>query len=107
MAGGTETDPLKPPSRFGADAEKRIAKLTGSRRQPGSGAKWFAKSDLKNATTVTEVKATTKKSYVLSLKTLLKIEEEALAQDRDPSFVLEFTTATGRIMYKIERFYGV
>jgi hypothetical protein len=92
------------PHRIGAAAEKRVAKLTGSRRTPASGAKWHAKADLKNATHLTEVKATATKSYTLKLQTLLKIEREALAQDRVPSLVVEFTGRDGRHhTFKIER----
>lgn len=97
---------MKLPSRFGAAAEKRVAKLTGSRRQPASGARWHSRSDLKSKTQLIEVKATAKKSYTLKLQTLLKNEREALAEDRDPLFVIEFTTPTGRVLFKVERFYG-
>lgn len=96
---------MKLPSRFGAAAEKRIAKLTGSRRQPASGARWHAKGDLKNQTELIEVKATAAKQYVLKLATLRKIEEEALSEDRDPSLFVEFATAQGRFVYRIQRFY--
>lgn len=92
--------------REGARAEKRIAKLTGTRRTPGSGARWHSKGDLKSSTELVEVKATTKKSYVLKLATLEKIEAEAAAQDRDPSLIIEFTTPRGRRMYRVTRFYG-
>lgn len=94
---------MKLPSRFGAAAEKRVAKLTGSRRTPASGAKWYGKGDLKNATHLTEVKATARKSYTLSLKTLLKIEREAASQNREASLVVEFTDRGQRHVFKIER----
>jgi hypothetical protein len=94
---------MKLPSRYGAAAEKRVAKLTSSRRQPASGARWHSKSDLKNDTHLTEVKATASKSYTLTLKTLLKNEREALAADRAPSFIIEFATPQGRHYFKVER----
>jgi hypothetical protein len=90
-------------SRVGAAAEKRVAKLTASRRQPASGARWHSKSDLKNATHLTEVKATATKSYTLTLKNLLKNEREALAADRVPAFIVEFSTPQGRHYFKVER----
>jgi hypothetical protein len=73
---------------------------------PGSGSRWFAKADLKSKSHLTEVKATATKSYTLSLKTLEKIEREALAADREPQLIVEFSTPQGRKMYKVERFYG-
>jgi hypothetical protein len=94
------------PSKFGAAAEKRIAKLTHSRRTPASGAKWFARGDLSSPSHLTEVKATKSKSFVLKLSTLQKIEREAAAQNREPVFVIEFTTPHGRITYHVQRFYG-
>jgi hypothetical protein len=98
---------MKLPSKFGTAAEKRVAKLTNSRRTPGSGSRWSQKGDLKNITHLTEVKATASKSYTLKLKTLLKIEREAAAQDREPSFVIEFTDPGGRHHYfNVERHYG-
>lgn len=97
---------MKLPSRFGAAAEKRVAKLTGSRRQPGSGSRWYGKGDLKSQSELIEVKATARKSYILKLATLRKIEREAAAQDRDPLFVIEFTTPQGRVLYKVERYSG-
>lgn len=96
---------MKLPSRFGAAAEKRVAKLTGSRRTPASGAKWFAKGDLSNATHLIEIKATARKSYTLKLDTLLKIEREAAAQDREPRFILEFSTPQGRVTYEVKKVY--
>jgi hypothetical protein len=97
---------MKLPSRFGAAAEKRVAKLTDSRRTPASGARWFSKGDLRNETQLMEVKATAGKSYSLKLATLRKIEEEAAAEDREGSLVVEFSTPKGRFMYRITRMYG-
>ena len=97
---------MKLPSRFGAAAEKRVAKLTGSRRQPASGSRWHARGDLKSKEHLTEVKATARKSYTLKLATLRKIEREAAAQDRDPAFLLEFVTPQGRFLYKVMRYDG-
>ena len=97
---------MKLPSRFGASAEKRIAKLTSTRRTPASGARWSAKGDLKSDSELIEVKATAKKSYVLKLATLRKIEQEAAQQDREPSLVVEFSTPQGRFMYRVQRMYG-
>jgi hypothetical protein len=98
---------MKLPSRFGAAAEKRVAKLTDSRRTPASGSKWFAKGDLKSPTELIEVKATAKKVYALKLATLRKIEDEAAAQDREASLVVEFSGPQGRrFTYRITRMYG-
>lgn len=97
---------MKLPTRLGAAAEKRVAKLTDSRRTPASGARWHSKGDIKNDTDLTEVKATAKKSYSLKLATLRKIEEEAAAQDREAALVVEFSTPRGRFTYRITRLYG-
>jgi hypothetical protein len=97
---------MKLPSRRGAAAEKRLARLTGATRTPASGGRWFAKADLQSASHLFESKTTQKKSYSLKLDALLKVEAEAAAQNREPLFVLEFDTPTGRHVFSVQRFYG-
>lgn len=87
----------------GRRAEQRLADKIGGRCQPGSGNRWFAKGDVKTDTHLIQVKATTAKSYSLTLKELEEIEKQAAAVDREPLFIVEFTTPTGVRKYKIER----
>ena len=94
-------------SRFkqGRKAEQRLAEKIGGRCQPGSGNQWFAKGDVQTATHLIQVKATKAKSYTVTLKELEEIERQAAAVDKEPSFVIEFTTPSGVRKYKIERMW--
>ena len=59
--------------------ESRIAKDVGGRVQAGSGSSWRAKSDVRDIGKLRiEAKFTSKDTYALKLKDLLKIREEAL-----------------------------
>lgn len=91
--------------RQGRRAEVRTAKTVGGRLQPGSGNQWFAKGDLKTATHLIQVKATTAKSFILKLEDLDQIEQQAASVDREPQFVVEFSTPSGIRKYKIERLW--
>jgi hypothetical protein len=91
-------------SKIGAAAEKRVAKLTASKQTPSSGAKWFAKGDIKNASHLMEVKSTTKKSYRFNLETWQKIEREALAQDRQAILYVEFSSRGKKHLFSITRY---
>lgn len=72
------------------DQEKRAARRYGMRRQPGSGARDGAKSDLrKPGRWRAELKETIKKSFSLKLETLQKIEREAAGAE-DPLLEIEF-----------------
>jgi hypothetical protein len=59
--------------------ERRIAKDVGGRVQVGSGSSWRAKSDVRDLGKLRiEAKFTSKDTYALRLKDLLKIRKEAL-----------------------------
>jgi hypothetical protein len=59
--------------------ERRIAADVGGRVQAGSGSSWRAKSDVRDIGNLRiEAKFTSKDSYSLKLKDILKIREEAL-----------------------------
>jgi hypothetical protein len=97
---------MKLASKFGAECERRVAKMTGGRTRPASGARWFAKGDVKTPTHLLQVKATTKKQYTLRLADLQEIERQAAAEDKEAAMIVEFTTPQGRLTYRIERHYG-
>lgn len=63
--------------------EKQIAKETGGRRQPMSGA-GYHKGDVKTKLHLIEIKFTDKKSYALNRDTMKKIFYEATYEDRIP-----------------------
>jgi hypothetical protein len=59
--------------------ERRISEDVGGRVQAGSGSSWRAKSDVRDIGKLRiEAKFTSKDTYALKLKDLLKIREEAL-----------------------------
>jgi hypothetical protein len=89
--------------RQGIAAEKRVAKATGGRTQPGSGSRWHAKGDVKTPAWLGQVKATAKKTYSLKLADLQAIEAQAAATNREPMFLIEFTTPQGRVTYAVTR----
>ena len=96
---------MRLPSTYGARAEKRVARLLGGCTRPASGARWFAKGDVGTKDGLAQVKSTRKKQYTLKLKDLQLIERQALAENRAPSFILEFDTPNGRFLYRVERFF--
>lgn len=99
-------DRMKLASKFGAECEKRVAKMVGGRTRPASGARWHAKGDVVTTTHLLQIKATTKKQYVLKLADLQTIERQAAGEDRDAAMVIEFNTLQGRYHYKVERYYS-
>jgi hypothetical protein len=70
--------------------EKRIAKRSGGRRQPGSGSCDHSKGDVKADKILFECKTTNEKSIRVEKKWLIKISREASAQQRDPCLVASF-----------------
>lgn len=73
--------------------ERRVAKRTGGRRQPGSGSQAHSKGDVKAGKIdpiLIECKTTNKKSIRVEKKWLVKITREASAQQRDPVLVASF-----------------
>jgi len=68
--------------------EQALAKDTGGRTTPGSGNKWFEKSDAYNSIIRFEDKFTKKDKYSIHLSELKKIEKEALLTNKIP--VLRF-----------------
>lgn len=97
---------MKLASKFGAEGEKRVAKMTGGRMRPASGARWFAKGDVVTDTHLMQVKATASKQYSLKLADLRLIEEQAAGEDKEAAMIIEFNTPQGRFHYKVERYYS-
>ena len=64
--------------------EKKLAKKLGGRRQPGSGSIPGLKGDVFSKTYLAECKATASASYILKLKVLEKIEQEAAMENKEP-----------------------
>ena len=79
--------PLKKSQRQERDAAAKY----GGRVRPGSGNKWHSKGDVITEDSLIEVKYTDKKSFSLKLEELLKIEREALMEDRVPLFGISFS----------------
>ena len=70
--------------------ERRVARRTGGRRQPGSGSQEHSKGDVKTDPILIECKTTNKKSIRVEKNWLVKISREASAQQRDPVLVASF-----------------
>jgi hypothetical protein len=64
--------------------EKSLAKDIGGRATPGSGNKWFEKSDAYNSIIRFEDKFTKKGRYSIHLSELKKIEKEAILTNKIP-----------------------
>ena len=100
------------PQKQGNEAEKRIAKKLGAKLQPASGAKWYAKEDMKYPakpphTHLIQLKTTNRKQYYIMLKNLQTLEKNAVAAYLEPLFILEFNTKNGgRLTYAIQRYYN-
>ena len=71
---------MNPHQRRAKKQEERIAEEVGGRAQPASGARWHSKGDVRAAGRLrVEAKHTSKPSYTLKLKDLLKIRQEAVS----------------------------
>ena len=69
--------------------EKELAKDLGAKTTPASGATPFRKGDMRLNGYLIESKATANKSISIKLEWLLKIEKEALNEDKTPLIILE------------------
>ena len=69
---------------------KKIAKQTGGRVTPNSGATPFGKGDISYPEHLTEHKQTSKASYKLNKEDLFKIYSEALREGKEPVFMIDF-----------------
>jgi hypothetical protein len=81
----------------GAKAEKRLAKRTGARLTPASGALQGAKGDMFTDRFRIESKSTVKDSYRLPLDVLCKAADEASEQGEVGVLVIQFVMPDGRI----------
>jgi Holliday junction resolvase len=70
--------------------EKRLAKSSGGRRQPASGATEFLKGDVKAGDLLIEAKATDAASLSVKLAWLSKITEQARAVGKVPALAVTF-----------------
>lgn len=64
--------------------------MMDGKRQPFSGASEKAKGDVKSDKFLGEAKQTADKSISIKQEWLIKIDEEAMAQDRYPILAIEF-----------------
>lgn len=64
--------------------EKRLAKLTGGKRNAASGAFWSRKGDVRTDDLLIEHKWTGKKSVTIKAEVLEKITKEAILDSRTP-----------------------
>ena len=64
--------------------EKRVAKSTGGKRQPGSGSGWLHKNDVKDDQFLREMKQTNRKSLTIKLEDWESLRRHALAMGRTP-----------------------
>ncbi len=78
--------------------ERRIADDIGGREQPGSGAPWSAKGDVRKTGDLrVEAKTTSAKTFILKLREILKIRDEALSGGvEDWAMQVEFQDPLGR-----------
>lgn len=78
---------------------KKIAKETGGRVVPNSGATPFAKGDISYPDCLVEHKQTSKQSFKLDKAILIKIYNEALAVGKEPIIMVDFgdVRLTGRV----------
>lgn len=77
--------------------ERRVAKDTGGRRQPGSGSSRRAPGDVKSDDELIEVKFTDKPSYRLVEEVWQKVKRDALTHGREPAMIVEFTQTGTRL----------
>lgn len=64
--------------------EKRIAKATGGKRQPGSGSGWLHKQDVKDERFLREMKQTSGKSISIKREDWDQLRANALSTGRTP-----------------------
>lgn len=91
----------------GRKIEKPLAKRLGGKVQLNSGAlpQAGSKGDVKTENELYDSKYTAAESYLLTTKTLNKIEQEALAQQRTPVLSIEFGSNNKRYMVMREQDY--
>lgn len=88
-----------PPNAHGKLYEKRVAKKTGIRLTPASGAMKGNKGDgrlTNKAKWLVEMKSTDKATHSIELGWLVKITEEAAAAGRNPALLFSFVLKDGR-----------
>ena len=73
--------------------EHDAANLVGGKRHKGSGSSIFCKSDASSSAFQVECKQTIKKSMVIQLEWLEKIQREALGKTKKPLLHLRFDAA--------------
>lgn len=69
---------------------KQIAKKTGGKLTPNSGATPFSKGDISYPDSLLEHKMTSKASFKLNKSELVKIYNEALKVQKEPVFMIDF-----------------
>lgn len=69
---------------------KQIAKKTGTRITPNSGATPFKKGDLQSATELIEHKMTSKDSFKLNKEVLSKTYTDAIKSGKIPILIVDF-----------------
>lgn len=83
-------------SGHGSLSEQRLARETGARLTPASGALLGAKSDAVDGSVRLEYKSTTKATMALERAWLEKITSEALRKGQTPALVLSFVRPDGK-----------
>ncbi len=86
----------QPIGQAGRKSEKRLAKQTGARLRPNSGAVQGAKGDMVLGETLIESKSTTGRSFSVQHEHLNKIAVEAREQSKTPALTVSFVNADGR-----------
>jgi Holliday junction resolvase len=69
--------------------ERRVAKRTGGKRQPGSGSGWVHSNDVKDDEYLREMKQTNGKSISIKLEDWEKLRRNALMSGRKPAMHLQ------------------
>jgi hypothetical protein len=85
----------KSKTSHGAASEKRLAKSTGSRLTPGSGALDGAKGDMSRGNLLIEAKSTIKASMSIKYEWLQKITKEAKGTSQVPAVTISFVHGSG------------
>lgn len=93
--------------RISRRGEERTASEIGGRRQPGSGNGEYAKGDVKGSEWLVERKDTSAKSYTLKKSDLEKHRLQALAQDREPVFLVAFVDGRQYAVIDWDRFLSL
>lgn len=89
-------------NRRSAAQERKRAKETGGRTQPGSGSSWRAPQDVVTDGVMESVKYTDKDQFVIRIIDVLSVEADSLRHGRDPRMVVEFSKHGKRIICNIE-----